>query len=103
MSAAWDDPIAKGVSAQHCGPDDPSLYAVRTAQRYDRRMKHEILTDEQILAKYRRLYPYLTEEQVAEVRDRNRRLLLLAFRQIDRLKSSSQWRPDAKQGDSRIQ
>lgn len=54
-------------------------------------MERRPLTDEQILEKYRGLYPYLSEDQIAELRDRNRRLLLITFRQIDRLKHEGRW------------
>ena len=44
-----------------------------------------------VLEEYRRLYPFLCDDELSELKDSNERFLILAFRQIGRLKRQGLW------------
>jgi len=47
--------------------------------------------DKKILDHYRRLYPFLDEEDIAELRECHRNLIKLGMRQIERLTREGRW------------
>jgi len=47
--------------------------------------------DKKILDHYRRLYPFLSEEDIAGLRECHRNLIRLGMRQIERLKREGKW------------
>lgn len=58
------------------------------------------LTNDEIMDKYRGVYPFLKEESLGELRECNRRFLFIAFRQIERLKREGKWLTNT-QGETR--